>query len=168
MMFSERVDKLFSELKHSLYGDSLHVESNLIDVYMSTYGPHHIELNFIIANRYNNERILHEAILESVDKFLNWVDLSILNDDFRISIQYAMGRSTTSYSYFELMDSCYGDDRYGNIYYMSKDTHPRWAKFCQWQENKKTQNYQRNLQLAMARAERDKSFFRRITEKLFY
>ena len=94
-MFSERVDKLFNELKNSLYGDSLHVESNLIDVYMRTYGPRHIELNFIIANRYNNERILHEAILESVDKFLKWIDLSTLNDDFRVSIQYAMGTTHT-------------------------------------------------------------------------
>jgi formylglycine-generating enzyme required for sulfatase activity len=38
--------------------------------------------------------------------------------------------------------------------------------FCQWLENKKTQNYQSNLQLAMARAEREKSFFTRIKEKL--
>jgi hypothetical protein len=166
MMFSERVRKLFNELKPYLYKSALHEESNLIDIYMSTYGPHHIELNFIIANRYNNERILHEAIIDSTDKFLEWIDLSTLNDDFTITIQYAMGRSTESYTYFELMDSCYGDDRYGNTILINKVTHPRWTEFCQWQENKKTQNYQSNLQLAMAQAEREKSFFTRIKEKL--
>jgi len=96
---------------------------------------------FEIDGDYRNEDILTNILVSTVDKILEWWDIT---DSYNLDVEYiTRGRRPINKNYFELMfysymsNSSRGYSRYG-----VDNFHPRFEKMCRWMYNHKPNEYQ--------------------------
>ena len=126
----DRVTKIFNNLIKIVIGDVFGDSSTVLNIKMYRVRDNY-DLVFTIRNRYNNPDILLEAVLETVDKCLEWFDLTdLVNFNIIIDIQ---GHKPTYTTYFELMYDMIKKSRGGFTYrYGRIDVNSRYEKCMRW------------------------------------
>lgn len=134
----DRVTKIFNNLIKIVVGDVFGDKSTLLNIKMYRVRDNY-DLVFTIRNRYNNPDILSEAVLETVDKCLEWFDLTdFVNFNIIIDIQ---GYRPTYTTYFELMYDMVKKSRGGFTYRHGRiDTNSRYEKCMRWNYEKERSN----------------------------
>ena len=136
----DRVTKIFNNLIKIVIGDVFRDSSTVLNIKMYRVRDNY-DLVFTIRNRYNNPDILLEAVLETVDKCLEWFDLTdLVNFNIIIDIQ---GHKPTYTTYFELMYDMMKKSRGGFTYrYGRIDVNSRYEKCMRWNyENEHRKEY---------------------------
>ena len=136
----DRVTKIFNNLIKIVVGDVFGDKSTLLNIKMYRVRGEY-DLVFAIRNRYNNPDILLEAVLETVDKCLEWFDLTdFVNFNIIIDIQ---GHKPTYTTYFELMYDMIKKSRGGFTHRYGRITmNPRYEKCMRWNyENEHRKEY---------------------------
>ena len=136
----DRVTKIFNNLIKIVIGDVFGDSSTVLNIKMYRVRDNY-DLVFTIRNRYNNPDILLEAVLETVDKCLEWFDLTdLVNFNIIIDIQ---GHKPTYTTYFELMYDMMKKSRGGFTYrYGRIDVNSRYEKCMRWNyENEHRKEY---------------------------
>lgn len=140
-----KICKLHKELLPYLIPGVGGPNSNLMNVELYSWDSHTFNLHYVVRSMYNNMSVLYEAILDSTDKFLDWVDLTEFGDNFKIHIHIAEGNKVFSFTYFELMDVTEGNnvhDYYDPYSYrhMSRGVlinHKRYHNYMFWKSEQK-------------------------------
>lgn len=145
MKFESRICKLHKELLPYLIPGIGNPNSNLMNVELYSWDSHTFNLHYVVRNMYNNMSILYEAILDSTDKFLDWVDLTEFGDNFKIHLHIVEGNKVFSFTYFELMDAIegrnfngyydpysYTDFRVGTL-----SNHKKYRDYMVWKSDRK-------------------------------
>ena len=130
----DRVSKIFNNLIKIVIGDVFGDSSTVLNIKMYRVRDNY-DLVFTIRNRYNNPDILSEAVLETVDKCLEWFDLTdFVNFNIIIDIQ---GYRPTYTTYFDLMYDMVKKSRGGFTYRHGRiDTNSRYEKCMRWNYEK--------------------------------
>lgn len=130
----DQVTKIFNNLIKIVIGDVFGDNSTVLNIKMYRVRGNY-DLVFTIRNRYNNPDILSEAVLETVDKCLEWFDLTdFVNFNIIIDIQ---GYRPTYTTYFELMYDMVKKSRGGFTYRHGRiDTNSRYEKCMRWNYEK--------------------------------
>jgi hypothetical protein len=165
---------MFNELKQFLYGDEICNENNLMDITLEFTNRGQYELRYLIKNKYNNNIILYEAIVDSTEKLNEWYDFSQHGDDFRVIIDFHECKSHFNYSLFELIWEI-EETKYSHIVGYGNDSKQllsrdksRYKRYREWRVEHKEKLSRFIEQYKQESNKFQKGFFTRIKEKLFH
>jgi len=136
----ERI-KVLNKLIYGLFRkDMLSENSTLRSLHLVKSYTNCYTIVFEIDGDYRNEDILTNILVSTVDKILEWWDIT---DSYNLDVEYiTRGRRPINKNYFELMfysymsNSSRGYSRYG-----VDNFHPRFEKMCRWMYNHKPNEY---------------------------
>jgi hypothetical protein len=130
MHYEDRICRLYNELIPVIIPDYPKRSGNLINVEMTTgYSTLHIHYVFNSIPSIKVGGSLHCQVLFTIDKFLNWCDLTEFGDNkFMIHLHSISNNTIEKVSYFELFDVAMS--HWPHSY---KD-HPKLSQFFQWKE----------------------------------
>jgi len=115
--------------------------STLSALYLVKSYTHCYTIVFEMDGDYRNDEILNWIIISTVDKILEWWDIT---DSYNLDIEYiTRGRRPINKNYFELLFHSYnsrGNTRGYNPNGVD-NFHPRFTKMCRWMYNHKPNEY---------------------------
>lgn len=126
----------------------------LIDVQLKEHWNGNLyDLVFMFGSPYNNPMIQIESVLRTCDELFDWVDLTEMRREFRITI-ITQGDIVRYYKYFELMD-----ELYKNNYIYRINNHPKYHRYREWRRNKECVERNKRLwELEMERIQRNENY----------
>lgn len=175
MNYSERVCRLYNEVIPHVV-ELNRTDSNLIDLKLY-HNYDRFTLRYFIKEEYTNPKILFRAILETTDKLLDWLDLSLLDNSFQIRVDYLTNSPTNIFeNYYELMSVCFTlkYDPYTLSPEFSSDRsvlkHPKYEQLEEYLKVKKYQEERRKFQMEELRTSKNieeyqRTFFGKIKNK---
>ena len=138
-------DRKTRALNRLIYGlfrkDILSENSTLRTLYVVKSYSGCYTIVFEMDGDYRNEDILIEILVSTVDKILEWWDIT---DSYNLDVEYiTRGRRPINKNYFELMFKSYIHNSNRGYSRDSVDNfHPRFTKMCRWMHYHKPQEYQ--------------------------
>ena len=135
-------DRRIKALNKLIYGlfrkDILSDKSTLRSLYLVKSYTHSYTIVFELDGDYRSDGVLNWVILSTVDKILEWWDIT---DSYNLDIEYITRGGTINKNYFELMFRLF--EKNGNRGRDGVDNfHPRFEKMCRWMHNNKYVEYQ--------------------------
>jgi hypothetical protein len=138
----DRKTKALNKLINGLFKKEILSEnSTLRALYLVKSYTHCYTIVFEMDGDYRNEDILIDILVSTVDKILEWWDIT---DSYNLDIEYVTrGRRPINKNYFELMFKSYVNNSSRGYSRDSVDNfHPRFTKMCRWMHYHKPQEYQ--------------------------
>ncbi len=138
----DRKTKALNKLINGLFKkDILSEKSTLRALYLVKSYTGCYTIVFEMDGEYRNEDVLIWIIISTVDKILEWWDIT---DSYNLDIEYiTRGRRPINKNYFELLFHSYNNR--GNIRGYNPDgvdnSHPRFEKMCRWMWHHKPNEY---------------------------
>jgi hypothetical protein len=139
---NDRKTKALNKLIYGLYRkDILSENSTLRGLYLVKSYSGCYTIVFEMDGHYRNEDILIDILVSTVDKILEWWDIT---DSYNLDVEYiTRGRRPINKNYFELMFKSYIHNSNRGYSRDSVDNfHPRFTKMCRWMHYHKPQEYQ--------------------------
>lgn len=138
----DRKTKALNKLINGLFKKEILSEnSTLRALYLVKSYTHCYTIVFEMDGDYRNDEILNWIIISTVDKILEWWDIT---DSYNLDIEYiTRGRRPINKNYFELLFHSYnsrGNTRGYNPNGVD-NFHPRFTKMCRWMYNHKPNEY---------------------------
>jgi len=138
----DRKTKALNKLINGLFKKEILSEnSTLSALYLVKSYTHCYTIVFEMDGDYRNDEILNWIIISTVDKILEWWDIT---DSYNLDIEYiTRGRRPINKNYFELLFHSYnsrGNTRGYNPNGVD-NFHPRFTKMCRWMYNHKPNEY---------------------------
>jgi len=139
---NDRRTKVLNKLICCLYRkDILSENSTLRGLYLVKSYSGCYTIVFEMDGHYHNEDILTNILVTTVDKILEWWDIT---DSYNLDIEcVTRGRRPTNTNYFELLFYSYSGQ--GNIRGYNPNGvdnfHPRFEKMCRWMYNNRYHEY---------------------------
>jgi hypothetical protein len=138
----DRKTKALNKLINGLFKKEILSEnSTLRALYLVKSYTHCYTIVFEMDGDYRNEDILIEILVSTVDKILEWWDIT---DSYNLDVEYiTRGRRPINKNYFELLFHSYnsrGNTRGYNPNGVD-NFHPRFTKMCRWMYNHKPNEY---------------------------
>jgi len=139
----DRKTKALNKLINGLFKKEILSEnSTLRALYLVKSYTHCYTIVFDMDGDYRNEGILIDILVSTVDKILEWWDIT---DSYNLDVEYiTRGRRPINKNYFELLFHSYNSR--GNIRGYNPDGvdnfHPRFTKMCSWMYKHKPNEYE--------------------------
>ena len=138
---NDKRTKILNKLIYGLFKDDILADNTtlrglyLVKSYTGCY-----TIVFEMDGSYRNENILIDILVSTVDKILEWWDIT---DSYKLDIEYVTrGRRPINKNYFELMFKSYINNSSRGYSRDSVDNfHPRFTKMCRWMYNHKPNEY---------------------------
>ena len=138
----DRKTKALNKLINGLFKKEILSEnSTLRALYLVKSYTHCYTIVFEMDGDYRNEVILIDILVSTVDKILEWWDIT---DSYNLDIEYiTRGRRPINKNYFELLFHSYNSRDYTRGYNSNgvDNFHPRFTKMCRWMYNHKPNEY---------------------------
>ena len=141
---NDRKEKMLNKLIYGLFRkDILSDKSTLRSLYLVKSYTHCYTIVFELDGDYHSDDILNWIIISTVDKILEWWDIT---DSYNLDIEYiTRGRRPINKNYFELMFHSFeknGHSGHSRGFGVVDNFHPRFEKMCRWMHNNKYVEYQ--------------------------
>ena len=138
---NDKRTKILNKLIYGLFKDEILSDNTtlrglyLVKSYTGCY-----TIVFEMDGHYRNEDILIDILVSTVDKILEWWDIT---DSYKLDIEYVTrGRRPINKNYFELMFKSYINNSSRGYSRDSVDNfHPRFTKMCRWMHYHKPEEY---------------------------
>jgi hypothetical protein len=138
---NDKRTKILNKLIYGLFKDDILADNTtlrglyLVKSYTGCY-----TIVFEMDGSYRNEDILIDILVSTVDKILEWWDIT---DSYKLDIEYVTrGRRPINKNYFELMFKSYINNSSRGYSRDSVDNfHPRFTKMCRWMHYHKPEEY---------------------------
>jgi hypothetical protein len=134
--------RILNKLIYSLFKDEiLSDNTTLIGLYLVKSNFDCYTVVFEMDGHYRNEDILINILVSTVDKILEWCDIT---DRYNLDVQYVTrGRRPMNVNYYELMFNSYVNNPSRGYSRDGVDNfHPRFEKMCRWMHYNKPRDYQ--------------------------
>ena len=139
---NDKRTRVLNKLIYSLFKDDILSDNTtlrglyLVKSYFDCY-----TLVFEMDGHYRNEDILLNILVSTVDKILEWCDIT---DRYNLDVQYVTrGRRPININYYELMFNSYVNNPSRGYSRDGVDNfHPRFEKMCRWMHYNKPRDYQ--------------------------
>jgi hypothetical protein len=139
---NDKRTRVLNKLIYSLFKDEILSNNTtlrglyLVKSYFDCY-----TVVFEMDGHYRNEDILLNILVSTVDKILEWCDIT---DRYNLDVQYVTrGRRPININYYELMFNSYVNNPSRGYSRDGVDNfHPRFEKMCRWMHYNKPREYQ--------------------------
>ena len=139
---NDKRTRVLNKLIYSLFKDDILSDNTtlrglyLVKSYFDCY-----TVVFEMDGHYRNEDILINILVSTVDKILEWCDIT---DRYNLDVQYVTrGRRPMNVNYYELMFNSYVNNPSRGYSRDGVDNfHPRFEKMCRWMHYNKPRDYQ--------------------------
>lgn len=139
----DRKTKALNKLINGLFKKEILSEnSTLRALYLVKSYTHCYTIVFEMDGDYRNEGILIDILVSTVDKILEWWDIT---DSYNLDVEYiTRGRRPINKNYFELLFHSYYSRGNTRGYHPDgvDNLHPRFTKMCRWMYNHKPNEYE--------------------------
>lgn len=139
----DRKTKALNKLINGLFKKEILSEnSTLRALYLVKSYTHCYTIVFEMDGDYRNEVILIDILVSTVDKILEWWDIT---DSYNLDVEYiTRGRRPINKNYFELLFHSYYNRGNTRGYHPDgvDNFHPRFTKMCRWMYNHKPNEYE--------------------------
>ena len=139
---NDKRTKILNKLIYSLFKDDILADNTtLTGLYLVKSYTGCYTIVFEMDGSYRNEDILIDILVSTVDKILEWWDIT---DSYNLDVQYVTrGRRPTNINYYELMFNSYVNNPSRGYSRNGVDNfHPRFEKMCRWMHYNKPRDYQ--------------------------
>ena len=139
---NDKRTRVLNKLIYSLFKDEILSDNTtlrglyLVKSYFDCY-----TVVFEMVGHYRNEDILLNILVSTVDKILEWCDIT---DRYNLDVHYiTRGRRPININYYELMFNSYVNNPSRGYSRDGVDNfHPRFEKMCRWMHYNKPREYQ--------------------------
>jgi hypothetical protein len=142
---SDKITIVLNKLIYCLFKDEiLSNNTTLRGLYLVKSYSDCYTVVFEMDGHYRNEDILINILVLTVDKILEWCDIT---DRYNLDVQYVTrGRRPTNINYYELMFNSYVNNTSRGYNRDGVDNfHPRFEKMRRWMHYKKPREYQSGM-----------------------
>lgn len=139
---NDKRTRILNKLIYSLFKDEiLSDNSTLRGLYLVKSNFDCYTIVFDMDGNYRNEDILLNILVSTVDKILEWCDIT---DRYNLDVHYiTRGRRPININYYELMFNSYVNNPSRGYSRDGVDNfHPRFEKMCRWMHYNKPRDYQ--------------------------